>query len=244
MNARVTLATTRRVLGQLRNDRRSVAMMVVVPALMLLLMRYVFGSARAFQAVAPSLIAVFPFIVMFLVTSVATLRERSGGTLERLMTMPVARLDLLVGYALAFGVCALVQVAVVCAISLALLGLTVAGSAALLVLVAVLDALLGMALGLAVSAFARTEFQAVQFMPLVVAPQLLIGGLFAPREHMTLVLRWASDVMPLSYAMDAMKLVAGSATVDGELIRDIVIVAACTTLALLAGAATLRRQTP
>jgi ABC-2 type transport system permease protein len=178
-------------------------MMVVLPALLVILMRYVFNSQRAFQFVAPSLLGIFPFIVMFLITSVATLRERRTGTLERLMTMPIGKLDLLLGYALAFGLFAVVEVVLVAVLSLTWLGLTIAGSLALLILVAVLDALLGMALGLFVSAFARTEFQAVQFMPLIAAPQILVCGLFAPRDHMAQVLTWLSDVMPLSYAVDA-----------------------------------------
>jgi ABC-2 type transport system permease protein len=219
-------------------------MMVVLPALLVILMRYVFNSQRAFQFVAPSLLGIFPFIVMFLITSVATLRERRTGTLERLMTMPIGKLDLLLGYALAFGLFAVVEVVLVAVLSLTWLGLTIAGSLALLILVAVLDALLGMALGLFVSAFARTEFQAVQFMPLIAAPQILVCGLFAPRDHMAQVLTWLSDVMPLSYAVDAVQTLAGSAAVTSGLVVDIAVVAGCVVLALALGAVTLRRRTP
>jgi ABC-2 type transport system permease protein len=218
-------------------------MMVVLPALLVILMRYVFNSQLAFQFVAPSLLGIFPFIVMFLITSVATLRERRTGTLERLMTMPIGKLDLLLGYALAFGLFAVVEV-VLAVLSLTWLGLTIAGSLALLILVAVLDALLGMALGLFVSAFARTEFQAVQFMPLIAAPQILVCGLFAPRDHMAQVLTWLSDVMPLSYAVDAVQTLAGSAAVTSGLVVDIAVVAGCVVLALALGAVTLRRRTP
>jgi ABC-2 type transport system permease protein len=219
-------------------------MMVVLPALLVILMRYVFNSQLAFQFVAPSLLGIFPFIVMFLITSVATLRERRTGTLERLMTMPIGKLDLLLGYALAFGLFAVVEVVLVAVLSLTWLGLTIAGSLALLILVAVLDALLGMALGLFVSAFARTEFQAVQFMPLIAAPQILVCGLFAPRDHMAQVLTWLSDVMPLSYAVDAVQTLAGSAAVTSGLVVDIAVVAGCVVLALALGAVTLRRRTP
>ena len=243
MNPAITWATTLRVLAQLRRDRRSVAMMILLPALLVVLMRFVFDSKQVFEHIAPSLLAIFPFIVMFLVTSVATLRERTSGTLERLMTMPLGRLDLLGGYAVAFAVFAVVQVSLVAGLCLAWLGLSVAGSVALLAVVAVLDALLGMALGLFVSAFARTEFQVVQFMPLVVAPQALLCGLFAPRDQMATVLNWLSDVMPLSYAVDAVKLVTTSSIVSAELVRDIAIVGVCIVLALGLGAATLRRRT-
>ena len=123
-----------------------------------------------FDRFGPGLLAMFPFIVMFLVTSVTTLRERSSGTLERLLTMPIGKLDFLLGYALAFGLLAAVQSALAVAVSVGLLGLDVAGPVWLLGVVAVADAVLGTALGLLVSAFATTEFQAVQFMPAFVLP--------------------------------------------------------------------------
>lgn len=216
---------------------------IVLPSLLVVLMRYVFNSKPLFEAVAPSLLALFPFVVMFLLASVATLRERTGGTLERLMTMPIAKLDLLVGYALAFSLLALVQVAVVSTLCLTWLGLRVAGPTPAVIVLALLNALLGMALGLLVSAFARTEFQAVQFMPLVVAPQALVCGLFAPRAHMAAVLNWLSDLMPLSYAVDAMKTLTSSSQLTAGVWADGAVIAGCTVLALLVGALTLKRRT-
>ena len=244
MNATLTLATARRILTQLRHDHRTVALMVLVPSLLLVLLRYVFNSEQAFSAAAPALLAVFPFAIMFIVTSITTLRERTTATLERLMTMPIAKLDLLFGYGIAFGVVAVLQVLVAAGISLTWLGLEIDGSVWLLLLIAVLDALLGTALGLLASAFARTEFQAVQFMPAIVMPQVLLCGLFAPREAMTPVLEWLSNVMPLSYAVDALTQVTHSSDVDATLVRNLLIVAACGVLALILGAATLRRRTP
>jgi len=237
-------ATARRILTQLRHDHRTVALMVLLPSLLLVLLRYVFNSERAFSAAAPALLAVFPFAIMFIVTSITTLRERTTATLERLMTLPIGKFDLLLGYALAFGLVAVVQVLVAAGISLTWLGLEITGSVWLLLLIAVLDALLGTALGLLASAFARTEFQAVQFMPAVVMPQVLLCGLFAPRESMTSVLEWLSAVMPLSYAVDALTTVTRTDGVDGTLVRNLVIVAGCVVLALVLGAATLRRRTP
>jgi len=244
MDPAITLATTRRILEQLRHDPRTVGMVILLPSLLVVLLRYVFGSPLVFDRIAPSLLGIFPFIVMFLIASVGTLRERTTGTLERLMTTPIGRLDLLMGYALAFGLFAVVQVVVVAALSLTWLGLDVAGSVALLVVIAVLDALLGMAIGLLVSAFARTEFQAVQFMPLFALPQVLLCGLFIPRDEMAPLLTAISDVLPLAYAVDALKLVTASSEVTGELVRDMAIVAGCALLALVLGAATLRRRTP
>jgi ABC-2 type transport system permease protein len=244
MNPTITLATTRRILTQLRHDHRTVALMLLVPTVLMVLLRFMFDSELAFNRIAPAVLGIFPFVIMFLVTSIATLRERTTGTLERLMTMPMGKLDLLFGYALAFGLLALAQVAIVAAITLTWLGLDVSGSVGMWLLVAVLDALLGMALGLFFSAFARTEFQAVQFMPAVVMPQLLLCGLFVARDQMNSVLEAVSNVLPLSYAIDAMGLVTRSAEVSGELVRNLVIIGGCAVLALVFGAATLRRRTP
>ncbi len=244
MNVTFALATARRILTQLRHDRRTVVMMILVPSLLLILLRFVFNTEQAFSAAAPALLAVFPFAIMFIVTSITTLRERTTATLERLMTMPIGKFDLLLGYAIAFGLVAVLQVLVATGISLTWLGLEIDGSVWLLMLIAVLDALLGTALGLLASAFARTEFQAVQFMPAIVMPQVLLCGLFAPRSSMTPVLEWLSNVMPLSYAVDALESVTRSNELDGVFVRNLVIVAGSGVLALILGAATLRRRTP
>jgi ABC-2 type transport system permease protein len=244
VNMTFALATARRILTQLRHDHRTVAMMVLVPSLLMILLRYVFNTEQAFSAAAPALLAVFPFAIMFIVTSITTLRERTTATLERLMTMPIGKFDLLSGYAIAFGLVAVLQVLVATGISLTWLGLEIDGSVWLLMLIAALDALLGTALGLFASAFARTEFQAVQFMPAIVMPQILLCGLFAPRDSMTPVLEWLSNVMPLSYAVDALESVTRSNELDGVFARTLVIVAGSGVLALILGAATLRRRTP
>jgi ABC-2 type transport system permease protein len=244
MNIAITLATMRRILAQLRHDHRTVALLIVVPSLLMILLRYVFDQPLLFDRLGPMLLGLFPFVIMFVVTSVATLRERTSGTLERLMTMPLGKLDLLVGYALAFGLAALVQVGVVLLISLTWLGLDLTGSLGSLVLVAVLDALLGMALGLFASAFARTEFQAVQFMPALVLPQTLLCGLIVPRDQMAGWLEAISRVLPLTYAVQGMQEISTRSRFTGTLATDVAVIAAFTVVALLLGAATLRRRTP
>ena len=244
MNPAVTLATARRVLGQLRHDHRTLAMLIVVPCVLLSLLAWIFDGTRTFDGLGAPLLGIFPFVVMFLVTSVATLRERTSGTLERLLTMPIGKLDLLVGYALAFGLVAVVQATVAATLSVTLLGLDIAGPFWFLLLVAVLDALLGMALGLFVSAFAATEFQAVQFMPAFVLPQFLLCGLLVPRDRMDDVLHAVSSVLPLSYAVDAMRDLGTTEGVAAEAWGDLSVVAFAIVLALGLGAATLRRRTP
>jgi len=243
MTARATLATTRRVLRQLKADHRTVALLLLVPVILMTLLRYVFADApQTFDRIGGPLLALFPFTTMFLVTSVAMLRERTSGTLERLLSTPMGKGDLLTGYALAFGLVAVAQTSIAAAVALGPLGLQVQGSTGLLVLLAVLDALLGTSLGLLLSAFARTEFQAVQFLPAVVLPQLLLCGLFAPREAMAQPLQWLSDVLPLTYAVQGMQRIAVSPDVTSALLTDLGIVAACVVVFVALGAATLPRR--
>lgn len=239
----LTVATARRVLAQLRHDPRTVALMIAVPSVLMILLRYVLDNPVALNRFAPSYIGVFPFVIMFIVAAITTQRERARGTLERLMAMPLGKLDLLAGYALAFGLVACFQVALVLVISLTWLGVTLPGSPVPLVAVAVLDAVLGMALGLFASAFARSEFQAVQFMPAFVLPQALLCGLIVPRAAMAPVLSWLSDVLPLSYAVDAMQRIAASASWTAAMTADVMVIAAFTVAALIGGALTLRRRT-
>ncbi|MFH8621525.1 ABC transporter permease [Streptomyces vietnamensis] len=244
MNANRTLATAARVLRQLRHDPRSIALMLLVPCLMLVLLRYVFdGSPQTFDSIGASLLGIFPLITMFLVTSIATLRERTSGTLERLLAMPLGKADLIAGYALAFGLVAVLQSLLTTGLALWFLGLDVIGSPWLLLLVALLDALLGTALGLFVSAFAASEFQAVQFMPAVIFPQILLCGLFTPRDRMAPALEAISNVLPMSYAVDGMNEVLRHTDMTTAFVRDALVVAGCAVLVLGLGAATLRRRT-
>ncbi|MER6272658.1 ABC transporter permease [Streptomyces sp900105755] len=239
-----TTATAARVLRQLRHDPRTIALLILIPCLMLVLLRYVFdGSPHTFDNIGASLLGIFPLITMFLVTSIATLRERTSGTLERLLAMPLGKADLIAGYALAFGILAIIQSALATGLAVWLLGLDVTGSPWLLLLVALLDALLGTALGLFVSAFAASEFQAVQFMPAVIFPQLLLCGLFTPRSEMHPALEAISDVLPMSYAVDGMNEVLHHTDMTATFVRDVLIVAGCALLVLALGAATLRRRT-
>ena len=245
VNPRITLAVADRVLRQLRRDHRTVAMLLVVPCVLMTLLWWMFRDSApvVFDRLGPGLLALFPFIIMFLVTSVTTLRERSSGTLERLLSMPLGRLDFLVGYALAFGLIASVQSALAVGLSVGLLGLDLEGPVWLLAVVAVSDAVLGTALGLFVSAFAQTEFQAVQFMPVVVLPQILLCGLFVGRADLPSVLHAVSNVLPLSYAVDAMTTLTRT-TAAGDVWGDLTVVVAFVLGGLGLGAATLRRRTP
>lgn len=243
MSGRKILATARRVLAQLRHDPRTLALIIVVPCLLLVLLKYVFDKQpQVFGNVAPMILGIFPLLMMFLITSIATLRERKSGTLDRLMTMPLSKLDFILGYALAFSVLALVQACVVSLVTLGLLGVTVLGGTIPVLISAVVAAFLGTSLGLFVSAFATSEFQAVELVMPILMPQILLCGLFAPRDAMARLLQWLSDIFPLTYSVDAMRQLTLHASWTGTLTRDLLVVVGCAILALILGSVTIRRQ--
>ena len=238
-------ATARRVLWQLHHDHRTVALLLVVPTMLLALVRYAFDARPdVFQRVGLPLVGVFPLVSMFLVASIAMLRERRSGTLERLMALPTSKFGLVTGYACAFGVLAIVQSLIVLSVGVGLLSLDVAGPVWLAVIIAVANALLGMAMGLFFSAFAHTEFQAIQFMPAFIFPQFLLCGLLVDRHAMARPLELLSTVLPLTYAYDALRAVADETNPTGDVFVDLVITTAMGTVAVAAGAMTLSRRTP
>jgi ABC-2 type transport system permease protein len=244
VSMRATGATTVRVLTQLRRDLRTVALLLLVPTLLVVLMKYVFeGRPEVFDRIGPALLGLFPFVSMFIVTSITMLRERVSGTLERLMTMPLAKGDLLTGYGIAFGLMAALQAATVSAVAIRLLDLDLLRSAWLIGALAIGNALLGMALGLFGSAFARTEFQAVQFIPAFVFPQILLCGLLVPRDQMATALEWISYALPLTYAYDALARAASSPELGSRFAVDVAVVVGTTIAAIGLAAATLRRRT-
>jgi ABC-2 type transport system permease protein len=244
MSSRGTVATAYRVLRQLRRDPRTVALLLVVPVALVTLIKFVFdGQPQTFQRIGAPLVGLFPFTTMFLITSITMLRERTTGTLERLMSMPISKLDLLLGYGLAFALVASVQATLTAAVAYVALGLETAGPAWGVVALAIANAILGMALGLFVSAFARTEFQVIQFMPALIFPQLLLCGLFVARDQMAPALEAASYALPLTYAFDALARVTAGEDFGGALAADVAVVVGVIGVSLALGAMTLRRRT-
>lgn len=241
--APVLRATAARVLRQLRHDPRTIALLLVVPVVLTGLLAWILsGTPGAFDRWGAILIGIFPLMVMFMITSITTLRERSGGTLERLMTTPMRRVDFLGGYALAFGAAAMAQAVVVSTATFGAFGLDVRGAVWAVLAVAVLDALLGTSLGLFTSAFARTEFQAIQFFPALLLPQLLLCGLVAPVDTLPAPLEAVARILPLTYAVDAMAELTVHAGVTGAVWRDMAVLAGFIVVLIVVGATTLRRQ--
>lgn len=251
MTGQAYFATTTRILRQLAADHRSVAMILVVPSLVIALMYFIFqnaphppGGQSPFNTACLVMLGVFPLVVMFLITSITMQRERASGTLERILTTPLRRLDLLAAYGTAFSLAAAAQAVLACAVSFWLLGFDTGGSPLLVFGIAIVNAVLGVGLGLLCSAFARTEFQAVQFMPVVIVPQLLLCGILVPRDLLPDWLQWVSNVLPASYALEALREVAAHPGLTAVAARDIAVVVGFAVVALGLAAATLRRRTP
>jgi len=245
------LATTGRILRQLAGDHRSVAMILVVPSIIITLMYFMFqnaphrpGTPSPFNNACLIMLGVFPLIVMFLITSITMQRERVSGTLERILTTPLRRLDLLASYGTAFSIAAAAQASLACVVAFWLLGFETAGNPMLVFAIAIINAVLGVGLGLLCSAFARTEFQAVQFMPVVIVPQLLLCGIIVPRDLLPEWLQWISNALPASYALEALRQVGANTDLTATAARDIAIVVGFAVVALCLAAATLRRRTP
>jgi ABC-2 type transport system permease protein len=238
-----TLSTALRVLNQLKHDHRTVGLIFFMPSVLIVVLYYVFdGSHTAFNAVAPLLVGIIPFTLMFIVTSVAVLRERTSGTLERLLTTPASRLDIIFGYASAFALLALVQAAIASLVTLKFLDVPIDGPPQFLLLIAVLSGVLGMAFGLLFSSFAKNEFQAVQFMPAFVLPQFLTCGLFIPRDQMAGLLRGFSDIMPITYVVKALQEVKGNTGWTHALSADVAITVGFIIFALVLGTVSLRHK--
>ena len=240
----VTFTTARRIIQQLLHDKRTIAIMFIAPTLLISLLWWMFSDNETmFNSFGPALIGIFPFTVMFLVSSITTLRERVTGTLERLLAMPIGKFDIIFGYALAFGLFGAIQSLLTSSVAMYLLGLEIVGPQWFFLLIALVSTLLGVALGLLVSAFAETEFQAIQFMPIFIFPQIIICGLFVPLEKLPETLEVIARWLPMTYLVEALNGVTKYATVTETMWRDVWVVVGFIVVALFFAGLTLRRQT-
>lgn len=218
----------------------------IPPALLWLMDAILTNSPGTFDRVGPLMLGFFPFMMLFVITSISVLRERTQGTLDRLMASPIGRGDLLVGYAVAFTLVAVAQAAVAMAVGIGMLDMPNNGGLPLTFLIVIGQALLGISLGLFFSAFARTEFQAVQFLPAVVSPQFLLAGLLVPVDQLPRWLEVIARVLPLTYAFEALGLIMqeGRGLGHDRLLIDLAVLFGSVAIALAAGALTLRRTEP
>ena len=197
------LAVASRIIRQIIKDRRSVALIVLAPVLVMTLVGFsLFDERDILNRITPALLGVFVLFFTFLLTGVSFLRERSQGTLDRLKITPVSRADLLVGYLLGFLLFAMLQSVVILAYTVLVLPVSYQGDIWQVFVVLVLLTIVAVSLGILVSTFAKNEFQVVQFIPLVIVPQIFLTGVVVPVEDMPWLLENVSKVLPLTYAVD------------------------------------------
>lgn len=195
---------TRRILRSIRGDRRTLGLVAVVPAFIVYLMSETFADP---QRVAPPVFAVLVFLLTYLLTAIGFLRERRAGTLERILVAPISRTSIVVGYILGYGILATLQAVVLLVASILFLDLTFAHGIGYFFALELLGALTAIGIGFLLSVFASNEFQAIQFIPLVITPQVLLGGTFLPVERLPIYLRIPATAMPITYLIDGMEYV-------------------------------------
>ena len=217
------------------------------------------GDGDFFNAFAPALVGFVVFFLVFILTGVSFLRERIGGTLERLLATPVRRLEIVVGYSLGFAIFATLQVALVLAFVLWTvhvdpigplpainigLGVPSAGSPILAFVITLLLAISAVNLGIFLSTFARTEFQILQFIPLVIVPQGLLSGIFWPTDALPGILQPIARIMPMTYGIDGLRevLVKGSGLGSSAVQLDIIVLAGIAIVLAVAATLTIRRE--
>jgi ABC-2 type transport system permease protein len=202
--ARKTLIIAHRVLRELFRDPRSRVVLVVTPGLLLIFVRYLFASSAAFSPSGALMLGIFPAFSMCLFGSTALVRERTEGTLEKILTTPVTKTNLVCGYAAAAVIAALAQAVVTVTVALAVVKVHTASPFWLMALLTTLCGVFGMSLGLCISAASKNEGEAFQFLPGVMIPQMLVSGVVWPVAEMGGWVRRLESVLPLSAVTNTM----------------------------------------
>ena len=237
-----TLAITERIVRQIIRDRRSVGLLIVGPLIVMSLVGFSLVEQRAIlDRVAPGLIAVFVLFFTFILTGVGFLRERAQGTLERLQTTQVGSIDIMLGYMLGFLIFAAVQTAVILTFTIFALQISYQGTLWEIAAILFLVVTVAVSLGIFVSSFANNEFQVVQFIPIVMVPQIFLSGVIIPVDQMPMVFEWLSVVLPLTYAVEGLREIMLRGAGLTELWLEIAVLAAFSVALLIAAVATLRR---
>ncbi len=235
---RGTLPVAGRILRSLRGDRRTLALVVVVPAFIIYLFSEVFPRP---QPVTPILLAVFVFFLTYILTAIGFLRERTAGTLDRVLVSPVSRSGLVLGYLVGYGVLAIGQSIVLLVAAVVFLDITFANGIVLFLVLELLGALTALGLGVVLSLFAQNEFQAIQFIPVVITPQVILGGTFLPVSELPTYLEYPALLMPITHLIDAMEYVVLGVGDTGDLLVAVGALTGFATVAIAVAAVVVRR---
>lgn len=232
-----------RVMRQLARDRRTMALILIVPVVVMTLIGLSFPQSSVLDYIAPALLATMALFFSFLLTGISFLRERSQGTMERLMASPVSRLDIVVGYLFGFFIFALVQTAIIILFTIYVLDVRYYGDLWQIFVFQIVVIIGAVNLGILTSTFARNEFQMVQFIPLLIFPQVFLCGVLWPVEQMPNYLQWLSAILPLTYAVDGLREIMLSAKSLIDVGFELAVLVAFAVAISIAAAFTLRRGT-
>ncbi len=211
-----TFTIAGRIIHQLIRDRRTMALIVVVPLVVITLIGLSFPEGTVLDYIAPAMLATLALFFSFLLTGISFLRERSQGTMERLMASPVSRIDIVFGYLFGFFIFALTQTLIILLFTIYVLDVNYSGDLWQIFVFQIVVIIGSVNLGIFLSTFARNEFQMVQFIPLIIVPQMFLCGVIWPVEQMPDYLQWLSKVLPLTYAVDGLRdiMLAGKNLLD------------------------------
>lgn len=216
MLPRYTFTIAGRVCRQLLRDRRTIALIVVVPMVVMTLIGLSFPEEMVLDYIAPALLATMALFFSFLLTGISFLRERSQGTMERLMASPVSRLDVVLGYLFGFFLFALAQTLIILLFTIYVLDVNYSGDLWQIFVFQIVIIAGAVNLGIFISTFARNEFQMVQFIPLILFPQIFLCGVIWPVEQMPEYLQWIGRFLPLKYGVDGLRdiMLSGMSLID------------------------------
>jgi ABC-2 type transport system permease protein len=207
----------RRTIIQLARDRRTLALIIIVPLVIASLVGVSLPSKQMLNTLLPALLATLILFFGFLLSGIAFLRERAQGTRERLLASPVSRLDIVVGYLLGFLLFAMVQTLILFFYAVYVLKVDFNGVLWQIIVFQLLIGILAVCLGIFISAFAKNEFQMVQFIPLLIVPQIFVCGVIFSVDQMPDYLQWLAKFLPLTYAVDGIRALM----LDGKGLMDI-----------------------
>jgi ABC-2 type transport system permease protein len=212
-----TLAIARRVMTQITRDRRTIALIIIAPLVIATITGFSISNKMALDNTSPGMLATLTLFFGFLITGISFLRERTLGTLERLLVAPVSRMDIVAGYLLGLLLFALMQTLIMFFYMVYVLDINYRGDLWQILVFQVLMGIVAVSMGTFFSAFARNEFQMMQFIPLLIVPQIFVSGLFIPVTQLPVVLEWLSKFMPLTYGVEGIK----SLMLQGQSLTDI-----------------------
>jgi ABC-2 type transport system permease protein len=235
------LTIARRSMIQLARDRRTIALIIIAPLIIASLIGVSIPDKKILDSILPAILAMLILFFGFLLSGISFLRERSQGTRERLMAAPVSRLDIVGGYLLGFLVFAMIQTLILFFYTVYVLKVDFNGDLWQIIIFQILIGILAVCLGIFISTFAKNEFQMVQFIPLIIVPQVFVCGLLYPVSQMPEYLQWIAKFLPLTYGVDGIRALMLNGQGLTSIGKEVGVLAAYAVVLMILAGTSLRR---